>query len=113
MNIKTLKSSFPASHAVRLPQGAEPVHNHEWKLEVRARGAGKAAKALDAVISGLQDRFLNSIPGLSEWGASAESLARYIFDRLENELTGKDSKIMMVQIEEEPGCWARYWKEEE
>ena len=117
MFIVTVKTSFPATHRVCLPDGRlETAHRHEW--EVRARFArpylddhGKvvdfdhARAALESAVQPLRNADLNDCPVLAEHMPTAEVLARYVFDRLRASGFGA---VCRVEILEAPGCEAAY-----
>lgn len=111
--------TFSAAHQLRLPDGTlEPLHGHNWA--VRAAFAGPALDAmgvladftvlrprLQAVLATLHDRFLNELPAFATCNPSAEHVARYIGERLAD-AGGPAAPLACVEVEEEPGCFARY-----
>lgn len=109
-----MRSSFNATHAVVLPQGREAVHGHDWRVQFECEvDNGSAdpkelAEILERVLMPLRHAHLNDIESLEPYEATAESVARYLFEQLDQELVGYPVKPFAVELEEEPGCRARY-----
>ena len=112
MKVNKIRRSFKAWHAVNLPIGPEESHSHHWNLEVSFTSAEvfRIIKSIDQLVEKLDQINLNDIDQLMPFAASAESVARMIFQRL-SESVGAEDKILKVDIEEEPGCWATYFEE--
>lgn len=97
-----------------LPQGEEPVHGHDWRVQLECDvpegvgGSAAIAGALERVLEPLRHTHLNDIDALKPYGATAESVARYLLDELAGELAGHAAEPVAVELEEEPGCRARY-----
>jgi 6-pyruvoyl-tetrahydropterin synthase len=118
----TVYSSFNAEHAVILPEGQEPFHNHLWKVNatfgIKAEAMDAecqeiASEILTAETRRLEGCSLNEIPELRKYAASAESVARYMFDRLDKKSRNSEIRLQFVELEEEPGCRARFWSDED
>ena len=109
-----IKKTFTANHAVTLPLGPEETHGHNWNLEVELETAQAKSNILylqgvvDGVITPLEHVNLNKLAPLKPHGATAESLAKYIYDELTNILKTDDYEVKQVALEEEKGCWASY-----
>ena len=111
---RIVRSSFNATHAVVLPDGREPLHGHDWRVQVECElpdgvgVSGQIAESLERVLAPLRHIHLNDIAALRSFEATAESVARYLFDELTSELARHHAKPVAVELEEEPGCRARY-----
>lgn len=115
----TLRAEFSAAHQLRLPDGSmEPLHGHNWPVEVTIEGEnldemGVLADftvlqpALRAITGELHDSFLNEHPALQSENPSTERVARFIHDRFSPTLpTGV--KVISVRVWETRDCAAAY-----
>ena len=115
----TVETTFNASHQLTMPDNQkEPLHAHDWQLRV-AVSAEKLDQmglvidfhdlkaAIDTVTSNLAGKKLEDLPCFQTQNASAETLARHIYDQLKKTIKG-DVKLDYVEIMEAQGCWARY-----
>jgi 6-pyruvoyltetrahydropterin/6-carboxytetrahydropterin synthase len=119
MYIVSIESSFTASHQLTLPDGLdEPVHNHEWLVtaEVASEKLNDIAvvmnfRELKALVDNIVGEFdnldLNKFSYFQQNNPSAENVARYIYDKLRNQLP-KDVKTQSIKVIEEPGCSAKF-----
>lgn len=112
-----VEAGFSAMHRVRLGDGRwEPVHGHDWRVMARFSAAKldergmvvdfcEAQSTLRAAVDRLNHTDLNEMPDFAETGATAERVARYLFDRLcEAGLPG----LRRVEVVEAPGCTASF-----
>lgn len=111
---------FAAAHQLRLPDGTvEPLHGHNWQVCVRVRGPRPDAsgmltdfvalkRRLDGLLAELHDRNLNDQPMFERRNPSAEHVAEYVARRLAD-AAGPAVRLHCVEIEEAPGCIARYY----
>lgn len=116
----TVSGWFAAAHQLRLLDGAlEPLHGHNWNVRVTFTGPTLDAMsvladftvvkpALDRVLSTLHDRNLNELAAFSAVNPSAEQVARFIASELAP-LNRGDVRLRAVEVEESPGCVARYF----
>ena len=114
---------FTAAHRLRREDGSyEPVHEHEWRVEVTYAGETldesgmlidfTAVRArLADVLAGLRERPLHELSAFAERAASAENVALHIAEQMAA-LPNAGARLRCVQVEEEPGCFARYWPAE-
>jgi 6-pyruvoyltetrahydropterin/6-carboxytetrahydropterin synthase len=114
-----IQSEFAAAHRLRLPDGSyEPLHGHNWLVEVHLMGpelddAGMLADftrvqpALSAITAELHDRYLNELPAFHSTNPSTECVARYIHDQLSPRLP-KTVAIQRVRVWETRQCAAAY-----
>ena len=116
----TIKRTFCAAHALRLPGGAtEPVHGHNWHVSVTVRRDDggldeigcvvdfhELEKQLDAVIGPWKNADLNAIePFASQVNPSAENVAATIAQGLDLPV---DVRVDRVEITEAEGCLATW-----
>jgi 6-pyruvoyltetrahydropterin/6-carboxytetrahydropterin synthase len=116
----SVTGKFIASHQLRLPTGGhEPPHAHEWRVVVTFAGPSvnrdgllldfnDIKPRLDDLLAILHDRDLNSVPAFRNDPPSAENVARHIADQM-GSLLPAGVRLKFVEIEEAPGCLARYY----
>ncbi len=114
-----VESCFRASHAVRLPTGEmEAVHEHDWRVTVAFAGTTLSAdgmlvdfelvrERLSAILAPLRGTNLNDHPALGGKPASAERVARRIFELLDD-ADWSDATLRRVTVAEAPGCVATF-----
>jgi len=112
-----VESTFSATHRLRLDGDAvEPLHGHDWRVrarfgcrELNALGMvvdfEQARAALEAVLQPLRYTNLSDHESFRDANATAEALARYIFEQL---VTAGLECVRSVEITEAPGCVAIY-----
>lgn len=113
----TVRDEFSAAHQLRGYEGAcEKLHGHNWRVEVAVRGERlneigilldfKELKAhLREILSELDHRNLNEHPAFLQKNPSSENLARYIFERLSERLSGRPVRVYRVTVcETERSC---------
>lgn len=115
----SVTGTFCAAHQLRLPDGSlEPLHGHNWAVRVGWAGAALDGMGvlvdftvvrprLHAVLAELHDRHLNELPSFAERNPSAEHVARHIAERLAADPQAREH-LAWVEVEEEPGCFARF-----
>jgi len=116
----TIRQTFSSAHNLRGYEGAcENLHGHNWKVDVSVRadeldGLGmvidfKVIKAeTKKVLSKLDHRYLNEVPPFDEQNATAENLARHIFEELSAALGGKPAVVSKVAVWESDDASAAY-----
>jgi len=117
MYLIELEDTFNATHAVRLPTGRwESPHRHQWRVRAFIGSSeldenhfvadfAQVGRTLRAILADLENADLNSMPRLED-GASAELVARYIFDHLSQHLTDQRGTVTAVAVREAENCWA-------
>lgn len=115
----TVTGMFVATHQLRRPDGSrEPRHGHAWRVrltfagpELDERGLlvdfGAVRERLEAALEGWRGRHLNDLPELAGREPSAEVVAAHLAGQLAA-AAGAAARLAWVEIEEEPGCLARY-----
>ena len=118
----TLLAEFSAAHRLRLADGShEPLHGHNWRVEVTLAGAKLDAEgmladftvvqpALDRVVAGMHDTYLNELPAFAARNPSTEHVARFICDSLVPALSGA-VRITRVRVWETSRCAASFLPE--
>lgn len=114
-----VEGEFSAAHQLRMYDGRlEPLHGHNWKVEVHLSGPrldkiGVLADftliraKLNEALAELHDRFLNELPPFAQRNPSAENVALHLYDRLKpHEPMG--AHIAKVRVWEATGCAAAF-----
>ncbi|QJA06986.1 6-carboxytetrahydropterin synthase QueD [Thermosulfurimonas marina] len=116
----TVREEFAAAHQLRGYEGAcENLHGHNWQVEVSVRGKElneigilldfkELKRALREVVAELDHRFLNEHPAFGKENPSSENLARYIYQRLCEKLSGHPVKVSRVTVCETERACATY-----
>jgi 6-pyruvoyltetrahydropterin/6-carboxytetrahydropterin synthase len=117
----TVHSHFSGAHRLRYLHGkCEWLHGHNWKVEVSvvSNRVGKEGVVIDfgilkqkveKVLKPLDHTFLNDLSYFSETEPSSENIAKYIFDRLKNELKGHQGTLKKVTAWESETSSATYF----
>jgi len=114
--VKIIKQ-FSAAHSLDNYKGkCEALHGHNWKVEVLAsslklNSSGMVVdfsdlkKATSNVLEELDHCHLNEIVYFKEHNPSSEEIAKYIFDKLKDEITVKGCKLEEIRVwETETSC---------
>lgn len=116
-----VESVFHASHQLIFADGSkESLHKHDWRTIVSVDSYGLSGeglvmdfrqlkKLLDETIAGFEGKSLNEIDCFKRDNPSAENVARYIFEELENKLP-KGVKLRNVKVFEQPGFSVKFAK---
>lgn len=117
----SVKTSFKASHQLDLPDGSkENDHTHDWFVKVDVRGNDlddynllidfvELKKKLNAITAQFEGKKLEKLDFFAQNNASAECVARYIYEKIET-MMPKGVKLKAVEVTEEPGCSVKYNK---
>lgn len=114
-----VKKEFEAAHQLTLLDGqVEPLHSHCWKV-----CAGVAVEHLDSmglamdfhllekyltdIIGQWDGKQIENLAGFGSVNASAENVARAIYQRLAGLIT-PPAVLCWVDVTEAPGCQIRY-----
>lgn len=114
----TISSSFSAAHALVIQGVREPVHGHDWQVEVLVGGVDldedgmlcdfhELEGRLAGIIAPFQTANLNDDPAFSSINPSAESVARHIGERFLIDLPAA-VRLLRVSVTEAPGCKAAW-----
>jgi|GEM_PF-25081 len=116
----TIESEFSAAHQLRNYCGrCENMHGHNWRVTVSVqadtldhRGMAMDFKDLRTmvgdVLEELDHTVLNEVSVFQDMNPSAENLARYIHEELQQRLHATPCRIHQVSVHESPGCTASY-----
>ena len=117
-------SQFAAAHQLRnFRKKCEQLHGHNWKVEVflrsdqldsvgLVRDFGEIKAATHQVLSELDHRFLNELEPFREQNPSSELIARYLFQRLSEQLNTGSTRVSRVSVWESDTSCASYWENE-
>ena len=115
-----VQGSFCATHQVALPDGAmEPLHGHDWGVTAVWGGRqldecgivvdfDEVRRLLTGLLAELNHTSLNEHPWFGGLSASAERVARVVFERLESGLGSAGPALVSVTVSEAPNCSATY-----
>lgn len=115
----TVQTSFTARHQLTLATGqTEPLHEHNWVVRsaVTAEKLDESGLVVDfhwleakieEVVSPLNGTRLEELACFKDVNASAENVAKYIYDKLEPLLPAR-VELQYVEVSEAPDCWAKY-----
>jgi queuosine biosynthesis protein QueD len=117
----TIKEHFDAAHAlVGYPGECQNLHGHTWDIEVSVRGARLDAvgivydfkdlkRNLLDILNQYDHKYLNEIPPFDSINATAENLARVIFEQMAK-LLPEEVKLVEVAVWESPIAKLTYTK---
>ncbi len=116
----SVEGHFSAAHQVKGYEGdCADVHGHTYRVKVRVR-IGKLDRIgmavdfrvikneLDELLCGLDHKNLNTIPYFEKHNATAEYVARYIFDRIKKKIDA----VSAVTVWEGPNYSVTYSPDE-
>ncbi len=111
---------FVAAHQLVLYDGSlEPLHGHNWKMEVKLQGKDLdqievlidflevKAKVQD-ILKKLDYTFLNENPHFKEHNPSAEIVAYWIFQQVKAAIEHPVARVTQVTVWETEHCAASY-----
>lgn len=114
-----LRAGFSAAHQLRLGDGRlEPLHGHNWRVEVFLVGSRLDENGiladftvlqphLQRITGELHDTFLNDHPAFASDNPSTELIARYIHDAFAGHVVAP-IRIAKVRVWETDDCAAAY-----
>ncbi len=117
----SVETTFQAKHQITMPNGIkEPLHTHDWivKTAVTAEKLDRMGLAvefgsfkdtIEKVIAPLKNAQLEHLKCFLRTSTTAENVAKFIYDKLAK-LLPSDVKLEYVEVTEEKGCSAKYWK---
>lgn len=116
----SVEGYFSAAHQVKgYPGDCADIHGHTYKVTVKV-GAGKLdkigmavdfrsiKKQLDGILKGLDHKNLNSLPFFEEHNATAEYVAKYVFDQMKKHI----HDVITVTVWEGPDYSVTYYSDE-
>jgi 6-pyruvoyltetrahydropterin/6-carboxytetrahydropterin synthase len=117
----SVETHFWASHQLTLPDGSkEPLHYHNWAVTADVSGSKLNSmglimdfRRLKAIVNDIAADFdniqLEKLDYFQRNRSSAETIAKYIYEKLEPKLPG-DLKLNHIKVTEQPGCSAKFGK---
>ncbi len=118
----TVKMSFSAAHSLRDYDGpCSNVHGHNWVVEIVVRGERLAPngmlvdfndikKAASGVLSRLDHTNLNDVSPFDETNPTSENLARWIYERVGDQVNTSDLRVIRVNVREAETSCASYFE---
>ena len=116
-----IERDFAAAHQLRGYKGkCENLHGHNYKLEIYARGRkldnigllidfGDLKKAANEIVTYFDHRNLNELPPFDEeLNPSAENIARYVLEYLQDSVGDDRVRVYKVRCFETPTSIATY-----
>ena len=115
----SVETRFRASHQLARADGSkERPHRHEWSVTAEVGSEMLDSRAVvmdfqqlkvmvDDVVAELNNTALGKIEYFERDHASAENVARYIYEKLEPRLPNS-LRLCSIKVVEEPGCSARF-----
>lgn len=110
---------FSAAHQMPgYPGACARLHGHNYRVELTVAGEELDERGMlldfaelkslcDRVIAGLDHRNLNDLPAFAEQNPSGENLARYLHERIAEELPAP-LRVRSVRVYESSGSWVTY-----
>jgi 6-pyruvoyltetrahydropterin/6-carboxytetrahydropterin synthase len=115
------ETTFCATHRLsRGGRGIEPLHGHDWRVEVVAAGESLdeigvvvdfevLKRVVGDVASHFHYRDITDHPAFTGRSPSAEAVASYFFDQVRQGMGAEGERLARVRVWEAPGCSATYW----
>ncbi len=116
----TITANFSSAHCIRGYEGAcENLHGHNWKVEVTVASGtlDKLGMVMDfkaiktktrEVVDRLDHRYLNEVAPFDQMNATAENIARHIFEELAASISAPGVKVAAVKVWESETAAAAY-----
>ncbi len=117
----TIEETFAAGHALRNYHGkCENVHGHNYRCQVTLEGPEldsigllvdfvELKKVVHAVLDRMDHQWLNDFPPFTHLNPSAENMARYIYDEVEQGLKPREGvRVATVKLWETDTSSATY-----
>ena len=109
-----IEKKFSSAHYLRNYHGHdEPLHGHNWRVEVRFAGPklvwpeeylvdfAEAHKVLNKIIARVDYKNINKVPPFDSRNPSAENIARWIYDEVVAALpVPKPSRVTVWETDE-------------
>jgi 6-pyruvoyltetrahydropterin/6-carboxytetrahydropterin synthase len=118
-----VEDEFSASHQLRHYGGkCEEMHGHNFQVFAQVEGTEldpdtgllidfkELRGNLRSILSELDHRHLNELPAFEQVNPSSENLARYIYVRLEEALSGSGVGVRKVDVLEKKGSQATFMR---
>ncbi len=115
-------TQFAAAHRLENFYGkCEALHGHNWKVEVFLAGErldeagllmdfGRIKARTNALLEGIDHKYLNELEAFREQNPSSENLARYLYERLAADLNRAGVRVCRVNVWESDTSCASYFE---
>lgn len=115
----SVEAHFRASHRLILPDGSkETSHHHDWHVNAEVGSEKlnhvglvmnfhKLKELLDYAVAELNNTTLEKTSYFQKNNPTAENVAKYIYDKLEQKLP-EGVKLRNIEVVEAPGCKAKF-----
>ncbi len=117
----TIEETFAAGHALRNYHGkCENVHGHNYRCQVTLEGEKldsigllvdfvELKKVVHGVLDRMDHQWLNDFPPFDKLNPSAENMAKYVFDEVNEGLKSRDGvRVQAVRLWETDTACATY-----
>ena len=117
----SVETHFWASHQLTRADGSkEPLHSHNWAVTAEVSSSEldnmglvmdfrRLAGMVDNIVAGFDNIQLDKIDYFRRNSSSAETVAKYIYEKLRAKMP-KGFKLDHIRVVEEPGCSAKFGK---
>ncbi len=113
-----VRRTFSAAHAIIIRGEREPLHGHDWQVELTVRAADldgdflacdfhALESSLEEVLAPFISRNLNETPPFDEVNPTAEAVAHFIAEEMTIRIPTR-VELCSVRVTEAPGCAARF-----
>ena len=111
---------FVAAHRLKLYDGSlEPLHGHNWKMEVRLAGTDldpievlidflDVKAKVQELLKKIDYTYLNENLNFEGHNPSAEAVAHWLFNKLKTEIQHPVARVTKVTVWETDDCAASY-----
>ena len=118
-----VKTHFSAAHQLKgYPGDCAKIHGHNWIIEVFVKCTElnnidigidfrDIKHAMKEVVKDLDHTNLSELSFFKNKNPSSEIIAKYLYQKLANELDSDTVKISKIKVSETPGAGAFYWEE--
>lgn len=113
----TKEVTVSASHSLKLDYDSlcKIMHGHNWKIKVYVKGRSLNGqgmlidfKHIKEIVNELDHKCINDVDGFEKKNPTAENIAKWVFERVNKQLTLLDIVCYRVDIQETEGSGARY-----
>src|SRR5690348_5037657 len=117
----TIEETFAAGHALRNYRGkCENVHGHNYRCQVSVNGPQldeigllvdfvELKRVVHSVLDRLDHQWLNEFPPFDVLNPSAENMARYIYEQVNDGIKARDGvRVALVRLWETDTAHATY-----
>lgn len=106
----SVQKTFSSGHALREYKGkCENVHGHNYRVEVRVEGERlnrigllvdftDIKRLMNGVIDRIDHQFLNELEPFDKVNPSAENIAKYFYDEIQNGLAANEVPVRVTSV---------------